>query len=189
MELKASEVAPRAQLMSAMLRCAGESGFADVSVEQVCKLAAASPAAFDLHFGGREECFALAYEQAGEVVWERLAAHLMLEREEGVKHALAELVAAVTDSPVLARSMLLEVNGAGAQATTKRLELFDRLAGLLDSVLSSAPGAPDPGTRAVFLVGGVNGVLCRALRRGEPMTVEQLETISLVYMESGPDLR
>src|SRR5665811_1380375 len=63
---------PRERILEAMLLASGELGYEQVAVRHVIERAQTSRATFYKHFEGREDCFAQAYDDAGEWLYRRL---------------------------------------------------------------------------------------------------------------------
>src|SRR6478735_8664016 len=97
-------------VLEAMLLTVGEKGYTQATVREVAERARITQDRFHRHFGGKEACFARAYEEAAE----RFAAQVLEACEaapgwrEGFRAALAELLRFVAEQPLLAKALLLE---------------------------------------------------------------------------------
>ena len=97
---------PRERILTAMLLASGELGYEQVAVRHVIERAETSRATFYKHFQDREDCFAQAYDDAGEWLYRRLlgAARRQGSWREGLRAALAELLELCANQPAMARS-------------------------------------------------------------------------------------
>jgi AcrR family transcriptional regulator len=157
------------ELVTAMLECCGEFGYPGASVAEICRRSGLSPRDFARHFGGKEECFAVAYEASGIQVQECLRRALAAggDRRARLEGALHEVVAAAAWSPATTRALLLEVHSTGRLGAVRRLELMDRLARQLDRARGLGGQPSGPTTTSTFLVGAVEGSFVDALIRDD----------------------
>jgi len=131
-------------VLETMLLTCGELGYAKATVREVCERARIAPDRFHRRFGGKEACFARAYEAAAN----RLAAQVLDACEEaagwreGFRAGLAVLLRTVAEQPLLAKALLLEVRAARGEAWTVHQEVVERLTAALDSARH------EPGARA-----------------------------------------
>jgi AcrR family transcriptional regulator len=155
--------------MGAALRCAGEVGYPDLSVERICERCDRTRGEFGRRFRSKQDCFAAAYAREGERVQERLRKALQEEgdRLDGVRAALSEAAAAAASEPAMARAFLLEVHASGLPGARRRQELLDRLAEELDRARGTGGPRPEPTTTSIFVVGAVEGLFAGALVRGD----------------------
>ena len=166
-ELTRDGLPVRDRITTAMLQRCGELGYGSLSVEDVCECFGGTAEDFYSEFGDVGECFAAAYEVEGERAcerWVQLAGRGDWRREQ-LRNALYELADYVEQQPAMARSLFLEVHAAGEAAKTKRLEVFDRLAGTFAGRVDS--DFPRPTTRGAFAVGAVDGTFSRTLLQGK----------------------
>lgn len=166
-----------AAVLEAMLLTAGEKGYAKTTVREVAERARITQDRFHRRFGGKEACFARAYEEAAE----RLAAEVLEAcREaagwrEGFSAGLAELLRFAAEQPLLARALLLEVRAARGEAWAAHQRQVERLTIALDGA-SAEPGArPDASPMtAGFIVGAIEEALSLELAAGRAAEVERL---------------
>jgi AcrR family transcriptional regulator len=95
---------PRERLLEAMLLVSGEIGYEKVAVKHVIERAHASRATFYKHFEDREDCFAQAYRDASEWLFQRMigAARRRSSWREGLRAALAEMLELCANQPAIA---------------------------------------------------------------------------------------
>jgi AcrR family transcriptional regulator len=161
---------PRERLLAAILAVSGEMGYEQVAVRHVIERAKTSRATFYKHFEDREDCFAHAYEDAGDWLCHRLigAARRQPSWREGLRAALAELLEFCANQPEIAKALLVEVHAAGERPLAKRRELMERLSHALDGARSEIPSrqAPPPVT-SDFIVGAIDTLLAAKLLDGD----------------------
>jgi AcrR family transcriptional regulator len=160
-----------------MLLTAGAAGYEATTLQDVAERAGVSPGGFQRRFGGREECFAAAYEVATEELVEQV---LEAGREAptwraGLRAALAELLRFVAEQPLLAKALVLEVRAARGDAWLKHQQLVDRLIAAIDSARQQ-PGALTSASSmtAGFMVGAIEESIALEIGAGRAGEVERL---------------
>jgi AcrR family transcriptional regulator len=166
-----------ADVLEAMLLTAGELGYTKATVREVIGRARITEDRFHRHFGGKEACFARAYgEAADRLLGELLAAcEGAADWKRGFEAALAALLGAVAEQPLLARALLIEVKTARGEAWAKHQEIVERLTAEIDSAREQ-PGAR-PGASpmtAGFVVGAIEESLCIEIAAGRAAEAERL---------------
>jgi AcrR family transcriptional regulator len=161
---------PRQRLLEAMLVASGELGYEQVAVRHVIERAKTSRATFYKHFEDREDCFAQAYQGAGDWLLLRLigAARRQPTWREGLRAAMAELLEFCANQPAIAKALLVEVHAAGERALAHRRELMERLSRALDGARREIPSrqAPPPVT-STFIVGAIDTLVSAKLMDGD----------------------
>jgi AcrR family transcriptional regulator len=164
-------------VLEAMLLTVGEKGYAKATVQAVAERARITQDRFHRRFGGKEACFARAYEEAAE----RLAAQLLATcREaggwrEGFRAGLAELLRFAAEQPLLAKALLVEVRAARGGAWVKHQEIVERLTAALDTAREEPGARPDASPMtAGFLAGAIEESLSIELAAGRGAEVEHL---------------
>lgn len=163
--------------LEAMLLCVGARGYEKATVQEVLGRSGMSRDRFQRRFGGKEGCFAEAYEMAAE----RLCAEVLEAGREaeswraGFRAALARLLKTVAEQPLLAKALLIEVRAARGGAWAKHQQVVDRFIKAVDS----ARGEPDvrisaTPTRAAFVVGAIEESIIAEIGAGRTATVERL---------------
>jgi AcrR family transcriptional regulator len=163
----------REAVMEAMLIAAGEQGYGKVAVRHVLERYGGHRVQFYDLFANKAECYAAAYEFASE----RLGGDLLGAGAEagdwrqGLRAALAELARYVTERPLEAKGLLIEVQAAGGPALAKREAVMERLSRAIDSARRETESrhSPPPIT-ANFMVSAIDGAVVGALARGEPQS-------------------
>jgi AcrR family transcriptional regulator len=176
----------RARLISAVVDATWELGFAQVTVAEVIRRARVSRKTFYSLFDDREDCIAAAFEQAvaeGRALVLEACAH---ESSwcDGIRAALAGLLAAAEQRPELAKLFLIEVFGAGEKVMRRRAEVLAELALAIDRA-RAVKGARQPSRiTAEGIVGGVLSVLhTRVHEQGdEPLTSLLGQLMSMIVL-------
>src|SRR6185437_12753473 len=129
-------------VLEAMLLTAGEKGYAKATVREVAERAGITEDRFHRRFGGKEACFARAYEQAAEgLVAEMTEACEEADGwREGFADALAVLLRTVAEQPLTAKALLLEVRSARGHAWDKHQEIVERLTAALETAREQPGG-------------------------------------------------
>jgi AcrR family transcriptional regulator len=166
-----------AAVLEAILLTAGERGYAKATVREIAERARITQDRFHRHFGGKEACFARAYEEAAE----RIAAQLLAACRDapgwrdGFRAGLGELLRTVAEQPLLAKALLIEVRAARGDAWAKHQQIVERLVAALDAVREE-PGAR-PGASpmtAGFVAGAIEESIAIELAAGRAEQVERL---------------
>ena len=163
--------------LEAMLLSVGAKGYDKATVQEVLERSGISRERFGRRFGGKEGCFAQAYEMAAD----RLCAEVLEAGREaeswraGFRAALARLLRTVAEQPLLAKALLIEVRAARGQAWAKHQQLVERFARAVDSARHepNARATVTPLT-AQFVVGAIEESLATEIGAGRTATVERL---------------
>ena len=121
-------------LLDAVLECAGEHGYAEMTLSEVLARAGVNNRTFHRYFGNLADCFAEAYELAAEDLGEELLAAGRGEEtwQAGYRAAVATLLAFVRNQPKLARVLMVEHRVADGRAAAQHAKVMGRLARALD---------------------------------------------------------
>jgi AcrR family transcriptional regulator len=163
--------------LEAMLLSVGARGYDKATVQEVLERSGISRDRFQRHFGGKEACFAQAYEMAVD----RICAEVLEASREaeswraGFRAALSRLLRTVAEQPLLAKALLIEVRAARGQAWTKHQQAIERLAKAVDSARQERGARPTAtALTAQFVVGAVEEAICAEIGAGRAATVERL---------------
>ncbi len=161
----------RERLVEAVLTVSGERGYENIAVQDVIEAAKASRATFYKYFEGKEDCFAQAYREASDWLYQRLAAVAGREPswKEGLRAAVAELLEFCANQPAVARALFVEVHAAGGDALRHHEVLMERLSHAIDGARreNSSRQAPPPVT-ASFMVGAIETLVRSKLMSDDP---------------------
>lgn len=163
--------------LEAMLLSVGARGYEKASVQEVLERSGISRDRFQRQFGGKEACFAQAYEMAVERICAEVleAARGSESWRAGFRAALARLLRTVAEQPLLAKALLIEVRAARGQAWAKHQQAIERLGKAVDSARGER-GARGTATAltAQFVIGAVEEAICAEIGAGHTATVERL---------------
>ena len=151
----------RRSLLEAMVRVVGEKGYRGTSVADVIEAADTSRSTFYKHFEDKHDCFLAAYDMIAERVMGEVVAtcdgqQSWLARMEGGLMAIVELFAL---DPFLARTAVVEVIAAGADARRRHWEALARLAEFLEDGRALAGNRELPNNTATMAAGAVSGLI------------------------------
>ncbi len=160
-----------------MLLSVGARGYDGATVGEVLERSGISRDRFGRRFGGKEACFAQAYEMAAD----RLCAEVLEAGREaeswraGFRAALARLLRTVAEQPLLAKALVIEVRAARGQAWAKHQQLIERFARAVDTARHepNARATVTPLT-AQFIVGAIEEAIAGEIGAGRAATVERL---------------
>jgi AcrR family transcriptional regulator len=155
-------------ILAAMIRMVGSKGYKETSVADVIEGAGTSRTTFYKHFEDKHECFLAAYEMLVEQVFSEVRAHCngqqsWLERVETGLSALVELFAL---DPALARTAVVEVSAAGAEARQLHWNAVARFTEFLDGGREMAGGRELPENISLMSAGAVSGLIFDELLAG-----------------------
>jgi AcrR family transcriptional regulator len=164
-------------VLEAMLLTAGERGYANATVKEVAERARITEDRFHRRFGGKEACFARAYEEAAD----RLASSVLEACQEttgwreGFRAGLAELLRLVAEQPLLAKALLLEVRAARGDAWAAHQRQVERLTTALNSARHEPGARPNSNPMtAGFVAGAIEESLSIELAAGRAEGVQLL---------------
>jgi AcrR family transcriptional regulator len=164
-------------VLEAMLLSVGARGYEKASVQEVLERSGISRARFQSEFGDKESCFARAYEMAADRLCAEVleAAHGAESWRTGFRAAVATLLRAVAEQPLLAKALLIEARSARGRAWAKHQQATERFAAAVGSALAE-PGARESATEltAQFVVGAIEEAICAEIGAGRTATVERL---------------
>lgn len=180
----------RDRIAAAMIAMAGSRGYAETSVELVCERAQTLRSHFDRCFAGKEDCFLSVHDEVATEFCERvLAAYAKASSwHDRIWAAGWAAMRFFEEDAARARFLVVEVNGTGSGAQSRRDRMLQRLADILDSGREELE-KPDSVSRctAEIVAGAIYGTV---LARIESGCVERGEDFlpELVYMAVMPYL-
>jgi AcrR family transcriptional regulator len=161
----------RARIVSAMVEVASEQGFLGAAVGRVVARAGVSRRTFYELFDSREKCFLAAFDWGVEQVSAQMTGAYARESSwrDGVRAALASLLAFLDCEPQLARVCVVEALGAGTLVLERRARVLQELADALGADAPRARGSspePTPLLTAEAVIGGAFSVVHTRLSLG-----------------------
>lgn len=180
----------RDRIAVAAVRLIGSRGYAATAVEELCEHAQVSRRHFDRCFADLEDCFLSLHDEISNDLCERVTS--AYEAPSGwhdrIWAAGWAAMRFLREDPLRARFFVVEVNGAGGRAQTRRDQIMQRLADLLDAGREELdePGLVSRCTAEVLSGAIYNTVLSKieagCIDRGEEFLPE------LIYMAVMPYL-
>jgi AcrR family transcriptional regulator len=180
----------RDRLAAATVQLIGSRGFAGAGVEAVCERAKVSRRHFERCFADLEDCFLSVHDDVATELCElvRAAYEGPAGWHDRIWAAGWAAMRFMREDPLRARFLLVEVNGAGGRAQSRRDRLVQGLVELLDA---GRQELEDPGSAsrcsAEVAAGAIYGMV---LSRVEAGSIERGEEFlpELVYMAVMPYL-
>ena len=175
------------RLLAAMADLVAERGYPAVTVGDVVGRARVSKRTFYQHFADREACFLAVYAAAAEAPMQRIGAVAAdpAVRAGGiaafVRAAVRAYLGAMSEQPVLTRTLLTEISSVGPRGWEVRRDVLGRFADqivqLIDAGRAQEPGLSTlPRPLALALVGGINELVLEAVEAGRAEHLLELET-------------
>jgi AcrR family transcriptional regulator len=169
--------AQRARIVDAMTDVVAEHGFAGVTVRLVTERAGVSSRTFYECFENLEDCFSavldLGLAQGTKLIGDAFAHE---DRwEDGVRAALASVLAFLDSEPLLARVWLVESMAAGSDALERREHIVAQLTSIIvDRWSQSAPEPPEPLAVAGAMASVLGLIHTRLVTKTPPSMIELL---------------
>lgn len=166
----------RQLILEAMVRVVGRKGYKATSVADVIEEADVSRTTFYKHFDDKHECFLAAYDLVvervlGEVIAKCDAGQPWLER---MRVGLATVVEMFALDPELARTAIVEVAAAGADARQRHWDAVSRLTAYLAEGEELAGGRELPQNIGLMAAGAVSGLIFDELLTGRAERLPEL---------------
>lgn len=165
----------RQAILEAMVRVVGRDGYKQTSVADVIAEADVSRTTFYKHFEDKQECFLAAYD----MLTERVLAEVMERCDAGlpwverVQAGLATLVEMFALDPELARTAIVEVAAAGADARRRHWDAISRFTEFLEEGEEEAGDRELPENIALMAAGAVSGLIFDELLTGRAERLPQ----------------
>jgi AcrR family transcriptional regulator len=158
----------RELILAAMIRVVGSKGYKATSVADVIEEAGTSRTTFYKHFEDKHDCFLAAYDMLVEQVFAEVIANCdgnqpWLER---VRRGLAAIVELFALDPKLARTAVVEVAAAGADARQRHWNAVARFTEYLEDGRELADGRELPENISLMSAGAVSGLIFDELLAG-----------------------
>jgi AcrR family transcriptional regulator len=180
----------RDRIAAAVIALVGNRGFAETSVEMVCDEAKTRRSHFDRCFAGKEDCFLTIHDEVAEEFCDRvLAAYTGPSSwHDRVWAAGWAAMRFFHEDAARARFLVVEVNGSGSGAQSRRDSVLQRLVDILDGGRDELE-KPDSVSRctAEIVAGAIYGTVLGKIEAG---SIERGEDFlpELVYMAVMPYL-
>ena len=174
-------IEPRARLLQGMARAVADKGYAETTIADIVREASASRRTFYEHFADKLECLIALYETASGNTIDVLRAAVKPDSdwEAQVEQAMAAYFGVLMRSPVLLRTLFVEMPGLGGPGLAARRRANQQLAKLLLDVVNNRPGqrrrkAPLQPLMAMAVVGGINELVLQFIEQGRTEQLQEL---------------
>ena len=166
----------REPLLEAMIQVVGRKGYKETSVADVIAEAGTSRTTFYKHFTDKHDCFLAAYDMLVERVIGEVVAGCDGSRPwmDRVTRGLTTIVELFALDPALARTAVVEVAAAGADARQRHFDAVARFTEFLDPGRELTPGKELPENISLMSAGAVSGLIFDELLAGR---AERLPTL------------
>jgi AcrR family transcriptional regulator len=175
----------RQRLLRAAAIVFAREGYAKATAEAISREAGMSKATFYEHFTNKEGAMLALADTAAQQLALRMAeatSTVLDEPQAQMRAGSRAFLAALADEPEFARTLLVEIIGAGPRAMERRDGLLGVFAQLIDAENATShrkfgtPRFASPHD-AFAIVGAVVELCSRQLRHGEPETLQELEPV------------
>lgn len=172
----ASESSRRDLILAAMIRVVGSKGYKETSVADVIEEAPTSRTTFYKYFEDKHDCFLAAYDMLVEQVFAEVLANCdgnqpWLER---VETGLSTIVKLFALDPQLARTAVVEVAAAGADARQRHWNAVARFTAYLEDGRELADGRELPENISLMSAGAVSGLIFDELLAGRAAQLQAM---------------
>lgn len=159
-----------------MVRVVGRKGYKATSVADVIAEADTSRTTFYKHFEDKHDCFLAAYDMVTERVVAEVIASCDGEEDwlNRVRTGLTTIVELFALDPELARTAIVEVAAAGADARQRHWNAVNRFTEFLEDGKEMAGGRELPENIALMAAGAVSGLIFDELLTGRAERLPQL---------------
>jgi AcrR family transcriptional regulator len=166
----------RQLILEAMVRVVGRKGYKAASVADVIEEAGTSRTTFYKHFDDKHDCFLAAYDRVVDRVLGEVVANCDGERPwlERMRSGLATIVELFALDPELARTAIVEVAAAGADARRRHWNAVARFTEFLEDGRELADGRELPENIALMAAGAVSGLIFDELLTGRAERLPEL---------------
>jgi AcrR family transcriptional regulator len=166
----------RQQILEAMVRVVGRKGYKATSVADVIEEADTSRTTFYKHFEDKHACFLAAYDLVVERVLDAVMANCNGEQSwlERVRVGLSTVVELFALDPELARTAIVEVAAAGADARQRHWDAITRFTEFLEDGEELTDGRELPDNIALMAAGAVSGLIFDELLTGRAERLPEL---------------
>jgi len=158
----------RELILSAMIRVVGRDGYKETSVADVIEEAGTSRTTFYKYFEDKHDCFLAAYDMLVEQVFAEVTSRCDGEQAwlQRVRTGLATIVELFALEPELARTAIVEVAVAGADARRRHWNAVARFTEYLEDGRELAGGRELPENISLMSAGAVSGLIFDELLAG-----------------------
>ncbi|HJV87511.1 MAG TPA: helix-turn-helix domain-containing protein [Noviherbaspirillum sp.] len=185
--LQDSEVAAnhRQRLLEGMAHAVASRGYADTTIADIVREAAVSRRTFYEHFNTKADCLLALYEAASRSALAVLRGAIDPARDwqEQVEKAMAAYFGCLEQSPMLVRTLFVEILGLGAEGLAVRRRANEDVVAFMLQMINGGHGmrgihrrrTPLSREMAMAVVGGINELVLQAI---EDERVDRLQELT-----------
>ncbi len=182
------EAGQGARILVALVLVVADLGYPRPTVAAVVRAAGVSRSTFYALLAGKEECFLEAHRLGTAVLEERIDLAMLAATKDGWRGRLQDGIRAylqtLEDDRVFAQTFLVEIHQGSEATALARDEVLDRFAERFAASHAAAKRAGeaegDPPLEVfAILAHGIDALVARALRTGEPAQLGDLEPVIL----------
>ena len=171
----------RHRLLEGMAHAVAAKGYADTTIADIVREASVSRRTFYEHFATKAECLIALYEAASHNALKVLRASIdpTHEWQTQVEHALAAYLGCMAQSPVLMRTLFIEILGLGTEGLQARRRMNQEIADFMLGVVNGNRGDHEPGKpltpdMAMAVVGGINELVLQYIEQDRVAQLAEL---------------
>jgi AcrR family transcriptional regulator len=167
----------RERLLRAAAEVFARQSYAEASAEAIAREAGMSKATFYEHFKGKEACILALWDQAAGFVLTAAregADRAGTDRRARMQSGIAAFLQVLAEHPAEARTLLVEIIGAGPEASARRDAVLQAFAEMLNN-----GGGFTTFHDAFAVVGAIAELASRQVRLGDPADPRELEPVVL----------
>jgi AcrR family transcriptional regulator len=166
----------REAILEAMVRVVGREGYKATSVADVIEEADTSRTTFYKYFDDKHDCFLAAYDMVVDRVVEEVVASCDGTQDwvERVRIGLTTIVDLFALEPALARTAIVEVAAAGADARRRHWDAVSKFTEFLEEGKEVAGDRELPDNIALMAAGAVSGLIFDELLTGRAERLPKL---------------
>ena len=167
-----STVAPahqhRGRLLEGMAHAVAEKGYAETTIADIVREASVSRRTFYEHFSTKADCLIALYEAASRNALKVLRDAIDPGQgwESQVESATAAYLANMASSPVLMRTLFIEILNLGTPGLAARRKVNEEIARYIVGVVNPSARQPVSAELAMAVVGGIHELVLQAIEDG-----------------------
>lgn len=169
----------RRRLLEGMAHAVAAKGYGDTTIADIVREAGVSRRTFYEHFSTKSECLIALYEVASRNALKVLRDSIDPEHDwhTQVERALMAYLGKMAESPVLIRTLFVEILGLGPEGLEARRRVNREIADFMLLVVNGQggqPGKPLPADMAMAIVGGINELILQYIEQDRVAQLTEL---------------
>lgn len=168
--------AHRSRLLEGMARAVADKGYADTTIADIVREASVSRRTFYEHFAGKADCLVALYEAASHNGLKVLRDAIAPQHgwEEQLERALGAYLGCMAASPVLMRTLFIEILGLGPAGMAARRRVNQEIADYMLAVVNRGARRQLTPELAMAVVGGIHELVLQAIEDGKVTELPEL---------------